>query len=308
MRLATALLAAVFLLSGGPDPAQSDPDWFVDPITVKVMHDRQKPFPSSTKAVDMAGQRGECERAQIWGWDDDADLTNVELQFGDLTSAGEATLPKAQWSYKQQGFVNATSPSHYTCLEDILTGDLKPKPPPPLPPHSDCSQTPWDTCWTGCPYVEKNWTDPKSCNGGKTKNPMDHGGKTNSPCTCNLCECNKQNTTCPADGRGADGHPCLSGWYPVRKPPSICASLATGIAPKSSARLACAQDPLLDIPTGGIPSIPKHFTQPIYIELCIPYGKDNRLQTMFLAGLHCSHRSPAVLQDRRLPITPVRSR
>ena len=107
-----ALLGAAALLSGGPGPTRGDPGWFVDPITVKVMHDRQKPFPSSAKAVDMAGQRGECERAQIWGWDDGADLTNVELQFGDLTSAGGATLPKAQWSYKQQGYVNATSPTH----------------------------------------------------------------------------------------------------------------------------------------------------------------------------------------------------
>ena len=80
------------------------------------MHDRQKPFPSSAKAVDMAGQRGECERAQIWGWDDGADLTNVELQFADLTSAGGATLPKAQWSYKQQGYVNATSPTAFSMV------------------------------------------------------------------------------------------------------------------------------------------------------------------------------------------------
>ena len=30
---------------------------------------------------------------------------------------------------------------------------------------------------------------------------------------------------------------------------------------------------MLDIPAAGIPSIPKDFTQPIYIELCIPYGQ-----------------------------------
>ena len=230
-----ALLGLAALLSGGPGPTHGDPGWFVDPITVKVMHDRQKPFPSSAKAVDMAGQRGECERAQIWGWDDGADLTNVELQFGDLTSAGGATLPKAQWSYKQQGYVKATSPTHYTCLEDILTGDLKPKPPPPPPAHRDCSQTPWDNCWTGCPYGEKNWTDPKSCNGGKTKNPMDHGGKPGSTCSCNQCQCNKQNTTCD-EGGGADGHPCLSGWYPVSRA-SSCAGPGRCVSPKSSARL-----------------------------------------------------------------------
>ena len=33
----------------------------------KVMHDRRQPFASSAKRVDLAGQRGECERAQVWG-------------------------------------------------------------------------------------------------------------------------------------------------------------------------------------------------------------------------------------------------
>ena len=45
-------------------------DWFVDPITVKVMHDRRVPFASSSKRIDVAGMRGECERVQIWGWSD----------------------------------------------------------------------------------------------------------------------------------------------------------------------------------------------------------------------------------------------
>ena len=33
----------------------------------KVMHDHRQPFASSAKRVDLAGQRGECERAQVWG-------------------------------------------------------------------------------------------------------------------------------------------------------------------------------------------------------------------------------------------------
>ena len=33
----------------------------------KVMHDHHQPFASSAKRVDLAGQRGECERAQVWG-------------------------------------------------------------------------------------------------------------------------------------------------------------------------------------------------------------------------------------------------
>eukprot|EP01043_Picozoa_sp_COSAG02_P093537 COSAG02_NODE_30049_length_561_cov_0.869281_1_plen_80_part_01 len=51
--------------------------WFVDPITVKVMHDRRVPFASSAQKIDLAGQRGECERAQLWGWADEEDLTDV---------------------------------------------------------------------------------------------------------------------------------------------------------------------------------------------------------------------------------------
>jgi hypothetical protein len=73
----------------------------------KVMHDRRQPFASSAKRVDLAGQRGECERAQVWGWDDSAALTDVAVTFGDLTlaaaaGAAAAVLPKGQWSYKQQ--------------------------------------------------------------------------------------------------------------------------------------------------------------------------------------------------------------
>jgi hypothetical protein len=52
-------------------------EWHVDPITVKIAHNRRAAFPSSTTAVDLAGMHGECERAQLWVWNDDTDL-NVE--------------------------------------------------------------------------------------------------------------------------------------------------------------------------------------------------------------------------------------
>ena len=73
----------------------------------KVMHDHHQPFASSAKRVDLAGQRGECERAQVWGWDDSVALTDVAVTFGDLTLVAAvgvvvAVLPKGQWSYKQQ--------------------------------------------------------------------------------------------------------------------------------------------------------------------------------------------------------------
>ena len=121
--------------------------WFVDPITVKVMHDRRLPFTSSAHKIDLAGQRGECERVQLWGWDDDKDVTDITVQFADLSqqadAAGAAVLPKSQWSYKQQGFVNASSSTHYTCIEDILTNKGGPPPPPTPPTPPNCADTPW---------------------------------------------------------------------------------------------------------------------------------------------------------------------
>ena len=34
-----------------------------------------------------------------------------------------------------------------------------------------------------------------------------------------------------------------------------------------------SRDPLLDVPDAGVPRIPAGFTQPIYVELCVPYGQ-----------------------------------
>eukprot|EP01043_Picozoa_sp_COSAG02_P029474 COSAG02_NODE_1835_length_10714_cov_7.585437_13_plen_401_part_00 len=220
---------------------------------VKVMHDRQTAYETSVKIVDLAAQRGECERAQVWGWDDEQDLTDVVVTFEDLSLGSDrapagtpsAVFPKRHWSYKQQGYVNASSPTHYKCIKDILEHqDINPPPPPP-PPDPNCDDTPWGACWTGCPAADKNFSDPNSCAGGKVNPiPKRPDGK---PSSCNRCACNGQNTTCPDTGRTAmDEHPCLSGWYP---------------------------DPLLDVPDTGMPLIPQGFTQPIYIEVCVPYGQ-----------------------------------
>jgi hypothetical protein len=244
MIAAVPLLLATVAAVEAAEPA----GWFVDPITVKVMHDRRLPFASSAQKVDLAGQRGECERAQLWGWDDEKDLSDITVHFADLTlaagedAAGAAVLAKGQWSYKQQGFVNASTPTHYTCIEDILTDKGGPPPPPTPPTPPNCADTPWFACTTGCPAVKKNFSDPAACNGGKT--PVPPPKPTGVPASCNQCDCNVHGTPC--GGSGADGHPCLSGWYP---------------------------DPLLDVPPSGIPSIPKGFTQPIYLEVCIPYGQ-----------------------------------
>jgi hypothetical protein len=56
------LLAAYWLALMAVVDANGPPAWYVDPITLKIPHQQQQPFESSTKDIDVAGQRGECER------------------------------------------------------------------------------------------------------------------------------------------------------------------------------------------------------------------------------------------------------
>lgn len=126
------------------------------------------------------------------------------------------------YTWKQQGYVFANSTTHYLCQDDILA------PGPPPKQNYSCADTPYKQCMTGCPASPGN-----TCGGGHAP-----------PGSCNHCECNVQNTTCPTPN-WRTGHPCLPGWYP---------------------------DPLLDVPATGIPLVPSGFTQPVMIELCIPYG------------------------------------
>ena len=212
-------------------------NWHVDPIMVKIPHNRRDLFPTSSVSVDLAGMRGECERFQLWGWDELDELKNVTVKLTAAKSNSGASISPENWIYKQQGYVNTSTPTRYRCKADILI----PGPPRPTPkPHIDrnCSDTPWNECWTGCPAVHKNWTDRNSCAGGKVWPPPYHKGGA----SCNLCECNVKHTKCSGDNRGR-GHLCRPGWYP---------------------------DPLLEVTSSGIPLIPRGWTQPIYVELCIP--------------------------------------
>jgi hypothetical protein len=216
--------------------------FFVDPATVKVMHNRRAPFPSSADRIDLAAQRGECERSQVWTWSDEHHLSDVRVHFSNLqrkTSSqirseknGAATLSKELWTYKQQGYVHTKASTYYNCIEDILNNSARPKPLPP-PNHTKptwCDTTPPHECRTGCK------PDPKgTCGGGAAP-----------PGSCNMCKCNVAGTKCADDDVNNGGHTCLEGWYP---------------------------DPLLDVPTTGIPLIPKSFTQSIFLELCVPYGQ-----------------------------------
>jgi hypothetical protein len=222
------LCAALVILQAFADVG-STPIWWVDPITVKVMHQQQQPYPSSRKEINVAGQRGECERVQIWSSADQA-RTDTTLAFSELHSISAfselSVLSPSVWTFKQQGYVYANTSTHYQCSEDILT------PGHPFHPKNMstmCADTPARACTTGCP------ADPKGiCGGGSAP-----------PGSCNMCKCNQDGTTCGGAQPCATCHPCLSGWYP---------------------------DPLLDVPPSGIPLIPPHFTQPIFLEVCIPYG------------------------------------
>jgi hypothetical protein len=164
---------------------------------------------------------------------------NTKLVFPKVAMGAETELPSTIWSYKQQGYVYANTSAHYTCLVDVLPG---PPPPPPVD-KSNCSLTPWNACWTGCPNTPKNFTDSGACAGGKVW-PIPLNPEGTHGASCNQCACNNDHTSCGGDT--AAGHPCVAGWYP---------------------------DPLLDVePDTGVPLVPTGMTQAIYIEVCIPYG------------------------------------
>ena len=117
-----------------------------------------------------------------------------------------------------------------------MRSDATAAPPPyPLPHCVRCETlTLTRACVCVSPNVQKNWSSPSSC-----------GGKPNGH-SCNQCKCNSLNTSC-GDTHGSAGHACLPGWYP---------------------------DPLLDIdPAMGIPLVQQGVTQPVYVEVCLPYGQ-----------------------------------
>ena len=72
--------------------------------------------------VDVAGMRGECERRQVWGWNDAADQFDVTVEFESLALVGPVssmektpmatngtTIAAGHWSYKQQGYVHTVT-------------------------------------------------------------------------------------------------------------------------------------------------------------------------------------------------------
>ena len=99
--------------------------WEVAQIPLEQRH----PLPSSTKHVDWAGMKGECERAQIWLRSESAELTNVVVT-NDLaspnfyTSDVDVVGPNGAWrdivagrhqgpfdfQWWQVGYINCSKP------------------------------------------------------------------------------------------------------------------------------------------------------------------------------------------------------
>jgi hypothetical protein len=120
------LLAAATFRVDAPPPS-SDVFWHVDLITIKIPSDRTKPYNSSVTAISLVGQRGECEKAQIWlrAADTAVALVGIGVAFSGSPF---------KWTAMQQGYVRCTPPGaggagwrSYTCL-DQAEGDTEPHP------------------------------------------------------------------------------------------------------------------------------------------------------------------------------------
>ena len=131
--MVSGTLLLLLLAGGGRGCQQADTRspseilWHVDPITIKIPSDRTAPYPSSSDRISLAGQRGECEKAQVWLR---AASTTVALVDIGVTFS-ESSF---NWTALQQGYVRCTPPGAggvgwqgYTCL-DQAAGDTEPHP------------------------------------------------------------------------------------------------------------------------------------------------------------------------------------
>ena len=155
-----ALAATTVELASSALPAS----WHVDPLSIKVMSDRRAPLPSSTKTIDIASQRGECERVQLWGHNDGAELSNVRVLFTSLAASNRdddaaSTLPASAWSYKQQMYVHCNFTGLYQCNEDLVTGTWN-------------STTMGDAPWEAGHFVNYKYQRWPNCNPGWYPDPL----------------------------------------------------------------------------------------------------------------------------------------
>ena len=93
-----------------PCTSSGDGIWHVDRSTVRIRHDTAERQPWSTKSLDFAAQRGECERATLW-FRHPCQLGNVSIKF--------SVKGPGAWSVLQVGFVQTTVEN-----ADVLCWDL----------------------------------------------------------------------------------------------------------------------------------------------------------------------------------------
>ena len=123
--------------------------WGVAPAALN-MRATSVPAGPASRAVDLAGQLGECEHAQIW-LRAPAELTNCSVSFPAMRSSGSQghSLPPSTWGFRQQGYVfnNCSASGAADAWNPCQEGWL---PDPLLPPVAG----------VGVPRIPPNFTQP----------------------------------------------------------------------------------------------------------------------------------------------------
>jgi hyaluronoglucosaminidase len=73
--------------------------WWVQPATLRVRLTDTKPPDGAATTIDIAAQRGECERQFVVVYHSSSAISNLSVSFSAVPAAG------SQWSYRQQGYI-----------------------------------------------------------------------------------------------------------------------------------------------------------------------------------------------------------
>ena len=222
------------------DSEASDAKWFVDRITIKIPHTRNETYDSSAEHVDFAAQRGECERAQLWGWDNTQARTNVRVSFSTLnlatgTSSRHTAFTVSSRRTDSHDPIGAPSQDDPTTRERASTTlTASNTQPNDVVTSTSIPATAWS--WKQQGYVYANTsshymcsvdvipqtgstppygcgdTPAKACMTGCPADPNGTCGGGLAPRgSCNMCQCNRDGTPCPTPN-WRDVHPCVVGW------------------------------------------------------------------------------------------------
>ena len=102
----------------------------VEPSTYKVPANATAPSEWATDGIDLAGQKGECEGAQLWLRPREANLTAVSITFTDLQGEGVGSVPASAFSYAQVAYVLCAAASNTSAGrcpdDDVATWNADP--------------------------------------------------------------------------------------------------------------------------------------------------------------------------------------